>query len=135
MTTPEPKTIEETWWEVTTTAGLMLTLPAPLKDIDTPHDPWLALSAAKSGSGPRVFRSTSSQTGRTYALDLGEALVIGAFTRTFDTSRMERSVAKALGILSPSPSDAGPEVASRPDPSTTPSGGSTNVRGKRTLLH
>jgi len=122
-------TITETWWIITTRSGLALTLPAPLRRTGKPIPPG---EADLTG----WMESTSQITGRSYALDMREALSITTDTRTDDPDRYQRSLAKALGLtLSDGSSSSGPEAESWSDDPTSPGGPSTGGRTKKITRH
>lgn len=131
MIDPQTHQTEEQWWEVMTSTGLILTLPAPLPTTDAAR----LLQDARSGRGPMYVTSHSQVTGRTYTLNLAQVLLLKQYPIKVDQDRHERSVARALGILSGSASDDGPDLASPSDTTASRGGRSTGGPTKRTILH
>jgi hypothetical protein len=106
---------EDLWWEVTTTTGLTLVLPAPL--------PRISLVMAMDGKHVEI---TSPHTGQVFLLAMKDILLIRQFSKpTVDKDRLERSKARALGIGSASSADDSPAPDSPPAPSPKRSGRST----------
>lgn len=135
MTEPNTTPTEETWWEVLTTTGLMLALPAPLSLIDnTPLDPLEVLDAAKRGQG-RIRQSVNTSNGRRYVLDLMDVVLIKPYTVATNPDRYQRSVAKALGLSLDGASNSGPAASSPSDARENPSGPSTGAPIRRNTLH
>ncbi len=124
-------TIEETWWEVTTTAGLTMKLRAPLPNTDAAR----LLQDAKQGSGPQYVTSRDPNTGRSHTLNLNEVLLLTQFTVKVDQDRHERSVARLLGISSEPASSDGQDLASPSDTTANRGGRSTGGPTKRNILH
>jgi hypothetical protein len=108
--------LEETWWEVTTTTGLILTLPAPLKRTGETVAPVEALTS--SGR----FHACSAITNMMYGVDLTHALFIRQFTKTHDPERLLKSQMRASQTASSPSSDAGPAPSSRSGARTSPRG-------------
>lgn len=116
---PNPKIIEELWWDVTTTTGLILTLPVPLTSIGnvmTPMSPKYALTHQGA------FQASSNITKETYAVNLADARHIRQYTRTHDPERLDRAKLRASGISSPTSSASSLAASSRSAPATNPSG-------------
>ncbi len=126
MTDPKTQQTEEQWWEVTTTAGLMLVLPAPSLSTDV---------ATLLNGGRTYVTSRSEITGRTYTLNLSHVLMIKEYPMKADLNRHERSVARLLGISSGSASDDGQDLASPSGTTANPGGPSTGGPTKRRILH
>jgi hypothetical protein len=103
-TTPDA-TIEETWWEVTTTTGLILQLPAPLTSGGAPRPPAQCLDTRVPVS------SSSTITGFSYALSLETVFAIRVFVRSQDPERLARSKARLIASETSLPS--GPDRESR----------------------
>ncbi len=126
MTDPKTHQTEEQWWEVTTTAGLMLVLPAPSLTTDV---------VSLLHSGRQYISSRSEITGKTYTLNLHHVLLVKQYLVKGDLSRHERSVARLLGIsLEPASSD-GQDLASPSDTTANRGGRSTGGPTKRNILH
>jgi hypothetical protein len=106
---------EDLWWEVTTTTGLTLVLPAPSPTIS----PLEAFDV-------QALSVTSPHTSQVFALAMKDILLIRQFSKpTVDKDRLERSKARALGIGSASSADDSPAPDSPPAPSPKRSGRST----------
>jgi hypothetical protein len=126
--------IEETWWEAQTTTGLTVRVPAPLRTTGGGcEDPGLLLERAKDYLGHpyrRTVQSHSRITGMTYALDLGDILLIQVFVRKEDPERLIKAQMKAAG-LSPTSSTSGPAATLPSGVPANPSGPFTGARIRR----
>lgn len=138
MTTPQSNIIEETWWEVTTSTGLILRLPAPLKR--TAHGdsvampPLEAMNLVAMNLGARL-QSQSAITKKDYAVNLRDAVLIKTELVRMDPERYQQALLKASRRLSGTSSDAGPVAASPSADQASPSGRSTGGTSKRRTLH
>jgi hypothetical protein len=126
VTDPKTHQTEEQWWEVMTTAGLTLVLPAPSKNTDI---------VGLLVSGKQYVSSRSEITDRTYVLNVDHVLMIKQYTVRADVNRHERSVARLLGISSGPASSDGQDLASPSDTTANRGGRSTGGPIKRNILH
>lgn len=135
--TPDPKPTEETWWEVTTGRGLMLTLPAPLTTTGSALDPLEAMRMAKRPDATRqsVFASHSPSTGRMYVFDLSDAVIVKAYTMALDLDRLKKSILRASQTSSERLSSDGQDAASPSDETGSRGGRSIGGRIRRNILH
>jgi hypothetical protein len=82
--------IEETWWEVTTSTGLTLRLPAPFGLINT-----------EAKLEPGLFlRSSSKITGMDYGVKAGEIVYVQQFQRKQDPDRLAKARMKLEELTS-----------------------------------
>lgn len=126
--------VEETWWKVTTTTGLVLTLPAPLRltsvlDTDAKEAPIPPAMAIEEGQWGLAVESRSALTGKSYALSLRDVIHIEVFT--LDPSRYAKALERAvLRRSSDGSSDDSQAPASPSRSQGSPSGRSIGARIK-----
>jgi hypothetical protein len=121
VTTPTPQ--EETWWEVLTTTGLRLTLPAP-----STHTPLSALTA-------EAF-VTEMNGGSMYAFKTEDILYIRQYQKVpLDPERLDRAKLRASKTGSPLSKDGSQDRDSQSAATPSPSGRSTGATTKRPTLH
>lgn len=119
-----PTYIEETWWEVTLSTGLILTLPAPLRTTSEPIPPHDVLYHPLT-----PVSSYSVITGKSYALNPKDVVHIKTTTIKADPERYQRAVLKAAA--SATSLVFGPTPASPSDNPENPRGRSTGEPTKR----
>ena len=104
--------IEETWWKVTTTTGLVLTLPAPLRSTGLDTSTLTPLDPAQALDLNVPVASQSLLSAKSYALSLRDVIHIETFT--LDPSRYAKALGRAVlrkssdGSLDDSPAPASP---------------------------
>ena len=132
---PESTLIEETWWEVTTSTGSILELPAPLRCTETSKEGtfiWLPMSPYDALSEPRMpLHSHSQITNRDYYLLLTNVVLIKPRVVKVDP---ERHVKALMNMPSRKSSPTSGEDRESPsDDQENRSGPSTGERTKRKI--
>lgn len=90
----DPNTIlEETWWEIQTTTGLTLQLPAPSRTID--GEPLQRLRSMVEQGEHGLLVTESAIDGKTYALVTSHILFVKEFARTNDPERLVKAQMRA----------------------------------------
>lgn len=131
MSTPENTIIEETWWEVTTSTGLILELPAPLQRIETSNDGTYLTTIANPLDVLRRFdpvQSYSEITKKHYFLQPRDILLVKPKQVKADPNKLAAALLRMQQRSQGGSSTSGQGADSQSDAQANPSGRSTGAR-------